>query len=442
MASLSFDTKEKMISALRALIENVGKIEDSDELHEKAVETLSEYVGDKPLWGRALAEAFNSQKTISKLSRATSADRDKEFALLDPLRVEHDLELLNKKACRDALKESIKGSSVFEPTFKRIETPIRKAAAEKPAFRKSAAPVTVIEEPDKPMSVHDARFACEDAFKQYGEALSKYAAVCQTAYLNVCKAFDDFVVEFNTNTNSMKKTAASLISGKYGSFGDRLIRAFNNERPNNKVTYIRKQAMGTLCFPEHPIYKKAEAYLNSVKDLLHKRAFMEAQLTCGLRVLKQIDCKYLKKRASTPEAAAYFLTENTGDILGLTDKNVDSVIEELKTANLKNALQELETNSALISIMNDPYIKGFSPDKIVDAYNETLQLLPSRERKHPANQIALLKSWVAERLGRGNVPSASDQEKIVNILKATPDLNSLSDMDFNPAMFKFKTMKA
>ena len=422
MDKLSASDINKVKDVLTGFIKEAASCEDNEQLHKMAVSYFgNEFKGEKlPLVKQACA-AFNSNKAMYKLS---SADPSSDFAIIDGNRVFAEL----TKGSYNHIIEKAAGGSLAV-VFGKVEQPLQKAASamcEKPvAVEKPAEEST--------MSKLELHNYINDVTKDRERLIAKMAArkdICKFEALDLSY---DFCRRLNSMTKEARANFFNTLLSVYPVDGKELVEAFNNYNPLNKVASF-SNCKGSKTFPTGDIYTKAKDcmvanYAAKQADRMFKEACAET-----LESYKRLPGIYVMYKHAAGIASSVGKAALAHPIIaelaeGNTLKTSD-VYNDVMSRKLINELRELETKNVLVDMYSEPFIASYPADEIEEATVKALQQLPPAQRKHPRKHISLLKTWVADILGRGGNISAADADKILSTQTAFSRYNptNLSDL--------------
>lgn len=412
MQNLSQADRKRTNDAVLKLIDEAKSIEDAAILHKKAVDILGSSLGDKPALIKVASEMFNSGKSLHILSTSDDATRGKDFALVDPLKVASDV---HTNQVKDVQMRKAASASFSLNFIKEEEPVVIKKVAVAPVIEKEAEYII----PENPIARNNYIAALLDGCES---TLIKMANDVKQSKRLAAKCYDAFAKQLSNTSSTFRKEACGMICDAYGKFGEDLVAAFNTTHSLHKVaSYTKRQAVGTIRLPDAPIYKAAMIYKKATADYCKKKWLLDNAMEEYLLSFKELGVDRLHKFASiggvVDASIGSRVSESLPDLLGISEKSKAEVTEGLKTSNIRNVLQELETKRSLYDLMADPYISGYPATDVVEAYNQAIQMLPAHSRKNPGSNVALLRAWVAEQLGRGGSPSAVDQDKILTASK-------------------------
>lgn len=415
-------------NAVLRCIDTTAGIYDKDTLNKVAFDVLYEELGDKPALLKRACEAYNSNKSIYKLSHATDDNRGDSFALLDAVAMGKKA---SDKAMVDTMKKTASAGVFVAPRYFKLEEPMKKAASAetstivaKPKF--DTASIDVSTKNALYNRVCTLSTDCESLF-------NKLASDESIAESNFRKALNTFKHAMANATNGQRKEAASLICSCFGTFGRSLMERFNATAGINKVASVDVvQYKGTPRLPHNALFDA----VRDVRDAnaLYKRASMlkEKAVRDMLAPIYDIACGHnLQKLANAGSIAAGALlnnlARNAGSALDMKDVSSSKAREKLRTPRLQNALRELEMKRVFYDIMADNYISGFPVPDVLNAFNDSVAALPVPEQGRVGIHGPLLRSWVTSRLSRGNVPSEADAERILRATEALDRLKYYED---------------
>lgn len=417
MARLSDYDRQRGEQALKSCIEKTNHIADAAQLNKVASDILIQSLGDNPELLRRACETYNHTKSLYKLSHSDDNTRGDSFAILNtPEIYEQAVERLRT----NTLMKAASATPRFKPLFTREEqqdtAPMQKAASA--PVQKQAS---VIED-NRPE--WQLRAELDSELRKWGDLLIKLASKEANAGTALSRALDRYQSVMTVQPAAFRKEAAAVISTAYGAFGDSLIARFNEARPMFKVaSYKKLPHKGSIKVPRHEVYEHVALVKQANSQMLRATNIKERALQDVLGCLKSMNFDVLRKQAGAGGILASSMMLNTlgnqmPDAFGVRDGDNEKVRENLKSAQLRNNLRELETKRVFYDALEDDYISSFPLEDIVKAYNASLQSLPPTEQQRPGWNKQLLVSRMTERLGRGNIPSAADEEKILRAAEA------------------------
>lgn len=427
MARLSDYDRRRGEQALKSCIEQTNHITDTAQLNKTASDILIKELGDNPELLRRACETYNHTKSLYKLSHSDDNTRGDSFAILDtPTIYEQAVDRLRT----NTLLKSASAVSRFKPVFKKEEQPaqIKKVAAA-PVQKQASAPADT--RPNWQL-----RAELDSELRRWGDLLIKLASKEENAGTRLARAMDQYQSVMTVQPAAFRKEAAAMISAVHGVFGDELIQRFNTARPMFKVaSYTRLPHKGSVKAPRHEVYEHAALVKQANDSVLHATAIKQQALRDVLGCLKSMDMTTLRKDAAAGGLIAGSMLLNTignqmPEAFGVRDGDTDKLRESLNSEQLRNNLRELETKRTFYDMLEDSYIASFPLPDIVKAYNASLQSLPVTEQQRPGMNKQLLISRMTERLGRGNVPSAADEEKILRATEALSKQQRYTDGQF------------
>ena len=432
MAKLSKSDEVRARNAVLECIEKTAHITDSDMLNKTAFDILYRELGDKPALLKRACEAYNSNKSIYKLSHADDNTRGDSFALLDAVDM---YKKASDKAMVDAMKKTASAGVFTAPRYFTVESeaPMQKTASDPVVQSKPKYDTSNIDVSTKTATynrVCEVGTACEGLFNK----LASDESVAGNKLMSALAAFRNEMLKASP---AQRKEAASLICAHYGQFGDELLQRFNATPGVTKVASDKTITYkGTPRLPHNDLYDAARAVREA--NQLYKRASMLkckaiADMMTPFRDI--MDVCLLRKNASTASLAAGALMGNIMKAApyALDIKDVDSAKARMKlrTPKLQNALRELEMKRVFYDMMADSYISGFPVPDVLNAFNESVASLPITEQGRIGAHGPLIRSWVTSRLSRGNVPSEADAERILRATEALDRLKYFED-SLNP----------
>lgn len=427
MAKLSKSDEVRARNAVLECIEKTAHITDSDMLNKTAFDILYRELGDKPALLKRACEAYNSNKSIYKLSHADDNTRGDSFALLDAVDM---YKKASDKAMVDAMKKTASAGVFTAPRYFTVESeaPMQKTASDPVVQSKPKYDTSNIDVSTKTATynrVCEVGTACEGLFNK----LASDESVAGNKLMSALAAFRNEMLKASP---AQRKEAASLICAHYGQFGDELLQRFNATPGVTKVASDKTITYkGTPRLPHNDLYDATRAVREA--NQLYKRASMLkckaiADMMTPFRDI--MDVCLLRKNAATGVASGAVigsLVASAPEALDVEKKPRQSLREELRSPKLQNALRELEMKRVFYDLMSDSYISGFPVPDVLKAFNESVASLPVPLQGRIGTQGPLIRSWVTSMLSRGNVPSEADAERILRATEALDRLKYYED---------------
>lgn len=389
---------------LKDFISNTAGCEDAAELKQKAINIFGKAFSDKPALAKQAASAYNSNKSIFKLSNAETATSD--FALLEPQEI---FDGIVKQTTAKTIEKA--ASADFVVKFYKDEEPkvMHKIAS-------ASKEDTITEETMSSLALDNyMRGVLEDRER----VLIKSATRRDICAREVADCYELFCNELNSLTKEARAQVAKNIISVYPVDGKELIDKYKKDNKLAKFASFTHTAGSRHC-PQGDIYTKAQNYL--VAEFAKNQAnhlFKEAAADT-IKYYKHIPGLYkLYKQADMSKMiAGSTLAEPLKDTLFGESIDSETAYNKVVSARLLNQLREIETQNVLVDMYSEPFIASYPADEIEAATMQALQMLPVQQRIHPRRHVSLLKTWVSDILGRGGNMSAADTDKILTAAKS------------------------
>lgn len=409
MDKLSKKDVERVKTTLKDFITKTAGCEDTNELHKKALSVFGQAFSDKPSLIKQAASAYNSNKSIFKLSNADTANTD--FGLLNPNTLYDDF----ISASHQRTIEKAAGAD-FVVRFYKDEKPINKVATAKVSEKPEVTEETMssIALDNYMRGVLDDRDRC----------LIKAATRRDICAREAQDYYDTFCLRMNAMSKEARAQVAKNILSVYPVDGKALIDRYKEDNKLSKFASFTPTA-GSRVYPKGDIYTQAEncmiaEFAKNQSDMIFKQAAADT-----VKHYKHIPGLYkLYKKATgilTGAIAGNTLAEPLKNVLFGEDINSEAAYQKTMSARLLNQLREIETQNVLVDMYSEPFIASYPADEIESATMQALQMLPANQRIHPRKHVSLIKTWVADILGRGGNMSAADTDKILTASKSLQD---------------------
>jgi hypothetical protein len=406
---------------LKDFISKTAGCEDSVELHNKALNILGKAFSDKPSLIKQAASAYNSNKSIFKLSNEDTANTD--FGLLNPNNLYNDL--LKSSQQRTIEKAA---SADFVVKFYKDEQPLNKVAS---APTKADTQETM--ETMSPLALENYMRGVLDDRERLLIKSATRRDICAREALD---CYESFCLSMNSLTKEARAQVAKNIISVYPVDGKALITRYQEDNKLSKIASFSITAGSRIC-PQGDIYTKAQACLIAEFAKKQANAMFEKTASDTVEQYKHIPGLYkLYKKAAgfIGNLAGNAFADPLKDVVMGPTISGDEAYQNVVSSRLLNQLREIETQNVLVDMYSEPFIASYPADEIAAATEQALQMLPADQRIHPRKHVSLIKTWVADILGRGGNMSAADTDKILNAVTAfkvkTPDdpANLLKDL--------------
>lgn len=397
---------ERVKNTLKTFITKTAGCEDSEELHRQALSIFGKEFADKPSLIKQAASAYNSNKSIFKLSNEETANTD--FGLLNPDRL---FTALNKSAHARTIEKA--ASSDFVVRFYKDEQPLQKVAS-------ASSPARGQEEPETMTDLQLSNYM-NAIIGDREKLLIKSATRRDICAREALDYYDTFCMSMNAMTKEARADVAKNIISAYPEDGKQLIDRYLKDNQLSKMASF-KPSVGMKHCPQGDIYTKAQSsmvaeFAKNQADKLFKEAAADT-----VQAYKHIPGLYkMYKNASigvTQSIVGSTIAKPFSDTVFASSKDKPDIYKDITTAKLLNQLREIEVKNVLVDMYSEPFIASYPADEIEAATTQALQMLPVSQRKHPRRHVSLIKTWVADILGRGGNMSAADTDKILSASKA------------------------
>jgi hypothetical protein len=390
---------------LKDFITKTAGCEDSTELHNKALNIFGKAFADKPSLIKQAASAYNSNKSIFKLSNADTANTD--FGLLNPNNLYNDL----LKTSQQRTIEKAAGAN-FVVKFYKDEQPLIKVA--------SAPAKTSAAESLETMSPLALENYMQGVLDDRERLLIKSAARRDICAREALDCYESFCLSMNSLTKEARAQVAKNIISVYPVDGKALITRYQEDNKLSKIASFNITAGSRVC-PQGDIYTKAQSYFiadfakNQAKDMFEKVAHDTIEQYKHIPGLYKL---YKKAGSLAANLAGNIFADPFKDTFFGSSISTEDAYQNAMSARLLNQLREIETQNVLVDMYSEPFIASYPADEIASATMQALQMLPVEQRLHPRKHVSLIKTWVADILGRGGNMSAADTDKILNAATA------------------------
>jgi hypothetical protein len=400
MDKLSRNDVQKVKDVVTSFIKETNGCEDEAELHKQALKIMGEPLGDKPALLKQAARTYNSNKALFKLSSEDTANTT--FGLLNPDK------LFNEASNNSVNRTLEKAASCDVVVFSTNAKPIEKAA--------SAMKETKEEVKETPMSAIQFDNYMNDTVKDVSTVLTKLASRCELCEREELLAKHSFFSNFRVLNKEAKAKVAKHIVDTYRDLGKELIDEYNSE-----VSAIDKVASFNISksaknYPHGDIYTKASdvivaTYAKNQAQGLIKEAC--ANYAGNFSKVPGLYTMYKAAASAASTAVGTVASKPIAEALFPELISSEDAYEKVLSKKLLNELREIEVRNVLVDMYSEPFIASYPADEIEKATTTALQMLPTEQRRHPRKHTSLLKTWVAEILGRGTNLSASDADKVL-----------------------------
>lgn len=406
MDKLNKKDVERVKTTLKEFIVDTAGCEDEKELNNMAIRHFGKAFADKPALAKQAASAYNSNKSIFKLSNADT--RESDFALVDAQKVFDGI----VKSSTARTIEKAAGAN-FAVKFYADKTPINKVASA-PSSKK------VEKEDNLDMSFEQATDYFKELINDRNKVLIKSATRMDICAKQAQDYYDTFCDRMNVMTKEARAQVAKNLISEYPVDGQKLIDRYTKENCLSKIASFKPYTGSVKC-PQGDIYTKAQECM--VAEYAKEQAtklFKEAAEDTINRYKVLPGLYTMCKNASTAVNAfmGSLVSKPLADSVFPEEKETEKVYSDILTPKLVNQLRELEVKNLLVDMYSEPFIASYPADEIEEATIKALQMLPVGQRKHPRRHMAYLKTLTSEILGRGGNSSAADADKILTAAKA------------------------
>ena len=419
MKQLSEKDRRKAMDVLAKCAAATKDITDAKELNDKVYEILHEAFPNQPQMIKRACQAYNSAKSIHKLSTADDSNRGDDFSILNP----NDM-------CKRAMDEGVISSLRKAASACGIRTATFSKDPEKPMAKAASASQVnhreIAREEQRTMGVFQAKQMMRETLESYSNSIRKFASAGNACAREFEATKKDFIRKMASAHAEERKKAAELLCSYYGEAGDGLIRAYNEAEPFKKIaSYNKNKYKGSVTLPNTELYKSASACINASDKLINSENRSMLLMDTALGFVRDVlPSTGMSKQAAITPASLLAGTlgvksaEGIPEILELDDPSEAHTRAKIYDTELLNLLKEHSVRRAFMDMLLDPSIQKYPLDKVLDAYNASLKETPLSLRGVPDTaNLGLLKSRTLALLGRGGVPSAGDADTIINIQK-------------------------
>lgn len=420
MKQLSDRDRKKAMDVLAKCAAATKDIKDPDELNEAVYGILHEAFPNQPQMIKRACQAYNSAKSIHKLSTADDSNRGDDFSILDP----NAMCDRAKRECSTAqIRKAASAFGIKSATFsKDTNKPMAKAASAVESKNRSVK----TQEDQTSLSDSQVKRLIRENLSGLESCIIKCASAGNGAAREFEKAKKDFIRKFASETTNSRKATAELLYAKYGETGEAMINLFNEAEPLKKVaSYNKARYKGSVSLPNTEIYKKASALVNASENLRQSEDRSMLALDTTLAFVRDLqDSRGLKKEAAVSPihiastALGVASAKEVPELLDLDDPSESKLRKSIYDTEFLNRIKEHSIRRAFMDMLLDQSIQKYPLDKILAAYNTTLKETPLSLRGVPDTaNLGLVKSRTLALLGRGGIPSAGDADTIMNIQK-------------------------
>lgn len=406
MDKLSKKDVERVKDTLKDFITKTAGCEDSVELNRMAVHHFGKAFSDKPALAKQAASAYNSNKSIFKLSNEQT--RESDFALID---AQDMFEKINKQASIRTIEKS--ANSDFVVHFYKDTEPVQKVAS-------SVAKPADVSDEDTLMSNDQVSDYFKELISDRNRVLMKAATRRDICAHEALDYYDTFCSRMRMLSKEARAQVARNLISEYPIDGKKLIDRYSEDNALDKIANFKPIAGSKKC-PQGDIYTKAQdcmiaEFAKEQADRIFKEAASDT-----IKRYKQLPGIYkMYKNASNTVAQAFtgsFLSKPLADSVFPDAKESSAIYKDILKPRLINQLRELEVKNLLVDMYSEPFIASYPADEIEEATTKALQMLPPGQRKHPRRHMTYIKALTAEILGRGGNMSAADVDKILTASK-------------------------
>ena len=424
MEKLSKKEIAQVKDVLTDFIHKTAGVEDADTLHKEALNIMGEAFKHKPALIKQAASAYNSNKSIFKLSSAETANTD--FGILSATKLYDDLV---HKTSTDTIEKAASADFVVKFT-----------TDSKPVTMQKVASASITKDiPEAKMSAVEFRLYMNDVIKDTEKALNKLAVRKDICTYEKNEAIDSFCRNFKVLPKQTKEKVAKHLIDTYREEGQKLLDIYNDTANCfDKVASFRP-SKGYKNFPKGDIYTKAEEAICAM--YVEKQASDLIQDSCtgyfnDLKCIPGLYRMYKHADGLAVTALGNAIAEPLADIINPDKPSIEGTYDDIISRKLLNELREIEVRNVLVDMYSEPFIASYPSEDIERATITAMQMLPVKERKHPRRHTSLIKTWVSEILGRGTNLSASDADKILEGQKAyTADKRALDPTNLREELY-------
>lgn len=391
---------ERVKDSLKNFIAKTAGCEDADELHRQALNMFGQEFADKPSLIKQAASAYNSNKSIYKLSNADTATTD--FGLLRPNELYTDL--IKQSYAHNVEKVA---SANFVVKFYKDEQPIEKVAK---------APQEHVEQVQQDdMSQLAIENYMRDVMDDRERLLIKTATRRDICARESFDCYESFCQAMNSMTKEARAQVAKNIISVYPVDGQSLMDQYKKDNELCKIANFTPTKGSRVC-PTGDIYTKAQDCMVANFAKQQAKDIFEKVASDTLQQYRHIPGLYKLHKAAAGTASVLsgtLLAEPVKEALFDKPISSDDATQKVVSTRLLNQLREIETQNVLVDMYSEPFIASYPADEIEAATEQAMNMLPADQRIHPRKHVALIKTWVADILGRGGNMSAADSDKIM-----------------------------
>jgi hypothetical protein len=255
-----------------------------------------------------------------------------------------------------------------------------------------------------------------DTVKDVSTVLTKLASRCDLCEREEMLAKHSFFSNFRVLNKEARAKVAKHIVDTYRDLGKELINEYNNEVSAIDKVASFNMSKSAKSYPHGDIYTKASDVIvatyakNQAQNLIKEAC---AEYADNFSKIPGLYTMYKSAAGITTAAVGNVVAKPISDALFPETITSEEAYEKVLSKKLLNELREIEVRNVLVDMYSEPFIASYPADEIERATTTALQMLPVEQRRHPRKHTGLLKTWVAEILGRGTNLSASDADKVL-----------------------------
>ena len=420
---LSAVDRQRVSNALTKCAAATKDIETNEELADKAYQILSKELGDNPGLFKAACQVYNSCKSIHKLSAADDNTRGNSFSILNVQDMSSRLTADRAKTIRKAASAPAMFSKVSKPS--NFE-PIRKAAN----ADNRCATNTQFEVPA--FDSHDYRHFLIGELEDAEAFILKTASAVQRTSARRDALLESFTAALATEPRELRKDAAARLVANYGEEADKIIKAFGNARPLQKLATAdyHNKFKGTPSLQKSRATELATELIEAEREL-RKAAIMHSvalEKTANM-VIDHAKQYMLIKSAAVGDkllgtALKADIIRDFAEQVGIEEMDKDKMAKEVINNRFINRMIAHSHRRAFMRALQNPAIAKYPIDQALAAFNATIPKLPISQRNMPATaHQSLIESQMMNALATGSVPSKADTEVITTLANTIGKLN-------------------
>ena len=401
MNNMSEHTKQALTGTLKEFIQQSEGM-NAQELHKLACSMFTESFGDRPQLAKVAAQTYNSTKTIHEIGVRPLDKKAADIDLLDPDAVCTHV----ARSVAEPLQKAASGIT-YSFTLEKGSAPelMQKAASEKsgkPDF--SEAPLSC-------RSLQAARLDYDSMLNNGTKKLLKLAADRDYSRYAAARLSEGLVAMLREHDEYIQKRAADNMISCFGEDLRPLLNECSKQTGLSKLASAERKTFQVCEFPA--LGEVCEAWLGAVDRYNYLNDLHKVASDIYIKASYASPLSTMWKEAATSIADAGQDIRNLAiqAIIGADDKSQADVMKDMVRPDVEKSLRGLGMQEALVDVASDPYISTFGLDKVRHAYNDTLARVPDKVKASPGANVGLLRDMVAERLSRGNVPSAADIDR-------------------------------